>query len=109
MPNPAGVNSALLRKRIAGACMRQLKRIVTLCSRYARNKDTDLAVLTAFNLVNKQKKLKTLSRAERSPLCPPAIQTIVGWLILLPPGVGWDIVGYESDLLPSYTELRIRL
>ena len=30
--------------------------------------------------------------------------TLVGWLILLPPGVGWDIMGYESDPLPSYLE-----
>ena len=32
--------------------------------------------------------------------------TSVGWLVLLPPGVGWDIMGYESDPLPSYPELR---
>ena len=30
----------------------------------------------------------------------------VGWLILLPPIVGWDIVRYKSGTLPSYTELR---
>ena len=31
---------------------------------------------------------------------------IVGWLILLPPGVGWDIMGYESEPLPYYPRLR---
>ena len=30
---------------------------------------------------------------------------IRGWLILLPPGVGWDITGYESEPLTSYLEL----
>ena len=30
---------------------------------------------------------------------------MVGWLILLPPIVGWDIMGYESDPLPSYLGL----
>ena len=29
----------------------------------------------------------------------------VGWLILSPPVVGWYIMGYESDPLPSYHEL----
>ena len=29
----------------------------------------------------------------------------IGWLILLPPSVGWDIMGYESYTLPSYIEL----
>ena len=28
-----------------------------------------------------------------------------GWLILLPPGIGWDIMGYESEPLPSYISL----
>ena len=28
------------------------------------------------------------------------------WLILLPPSVGWDIMGYESEPLPSYLDLR---
>ena len=28
----------------------------------------------------------------------------VGWLILLLPGVGWDIMGYESEPLSSYPE-----
>ena len=32
--------------------------------------------------------------------------TLVGWLILLPPGVGWYIMEYESEPLPSYPELR---
>ena len=32
--------------------------------------------------------------------------TSVGCLILLPPGLGWDIMGYESEPLPSYTDLR---
>ena len=32
----------------------------------------------------------------------------VGWLILLPPGVSWDIMWYESEPLPYYTELRNR-
>ena len=31
---------------------------------------------------------------------------LVGWLILLTPGVGWDIMGYESEPLPSYPNLR---
>ena len=31
---------------------------------------------------------------------------IVGWLILLPLGVGWDIMGYELYPLPPYPELR---
>ena len=31
---------------------------------------------------------------------------LVGWLILLPPGVGYYIMRYESDPLPSYPELR---
>ena len=31
---------------------------------------------------------------------------LVGWLITLLPGVVWDIMGYESDPLPSYPELR---
>ena len=26
---------------------------------------------------------------------------LVGWLILLPPRVGWDIMGYESETLSS--------
>ena len=30
----------------------------------------------------------------------------VGWLVILSPGVGWDIMGYESDPLPSYPDLR---
>ena len=30
----------------------------------------------------------------------------VGWLILLPPGLCWYIMGYESEPLPSYHELR---
>ena len=30
---------------------------------------------------------------------------LVGWFILLPPGVGWDIMGYEPETLPSYPEL----
>ena len=29
----------------------------------------------------------------------------VGWLIILTPGVGWDIMGYESETLPSYPVL----
>ena len=32
--------------------------------------------------------------------------TLVGWLILLPPGVSWYIMEYESEPLPSYPELR---
>ena len=28
-----------------------------------------------------------------------------GWLIILPPGVGWDVMGYESDPLPSHLGL----
>ena len=32
---------------------------------------------------------------------PPSVHnTSVGWLILLTPGIGWDIMGYESDTLP---------
>ena len=27
--------------------------------------------------------------------------TLDGWLILLPPRVGWDIMGYESETLRS--------
>ena len=27
---------------------------------------------------------------------------ICSWLILIPPGVCWDIMGYESDILSSY-------
>ena len=30
----------------------------------------------------------------------------VGWLILLLIGVGWDIMGYESETPTSYHELR---
>ena len=30
----------------------------------------------------------------------------VGWLIILPRGVGWDIMGYKPKRLPSYIELR---
>ena len=29
----------------------------------------------------------------------------VGWLIIIPLGVGWDIMGYESETLPSYIDL----
>ena len=29
-------------------------------------------------------------------LVRPENETSVGWSILLPPGVGWDIMGYES-------------
>ena len=32
--------------------------------------------------------------------------TLIGYLIILPPCVGWDIVGYESEPLHSYLELR---
>ena len=32
--------------------------------------------------------------------------TLFGWLIILMPGVGWDIMGYESETLPSYHKLR---
>ena len=31
---------------------------------------------------------------------------LVGWLNILPPGVRWDIMGYESDPPTSYTKLR---
>ena len=31
---------------------------------------------------------------------------LVGWLILLSPGVGWDIMGYESEPQPFYPDLR---
>ena len=31
--------------------------------------------------------------------------TLIGWLILLPPSVGWDIMGYESEPLPYYLGL----
>ena len=31
---------------------------------------------------------------------------MVCWLILLPPGVGWYIMGHEPDTLPSYIKLR---
>ena len=31
---------------------------------------------------------------------------LVGCLVLLMPGVGWYIIGYESEPLPSYPELR---
>ena len=31
---------------------------------------------------------------------------LVGWLILRLPGVGWGIMGYESEPLPSYHDLR---
>ena len=31
---------------------------------------------------------------------------LVGWLLILPPGVGWGIMGCESDPLPSYIRLR---
>ena len=34
------------------------------------------------------------------------VTMLVGWLILLPPGVGCYIMGYESDPLPSYRNLR---
>ena len=27
------------------------------------------------------------------------------WLVILTPGVGWDIMGYESEPLLSYTKL----
>ena len=30
----------------------------------------------------------------------------VGWLIILPSVVGWDIMGYESEPLPSHIKLR---
>ena len=39
-----------------------------------------------------------------SPEGPPVSK--VGWLIILTPGVFWDIMGYESDPLPSYIKLR---
>ena len=32
--------------------------------------------------------------------------TIAGWLIIPLPRVVWDIMGYESDILPSYPDLR---
>ena len=32
--------------------------------------------------------------------------TEVSWLIILPPGVGCDIMEYESEPLPSYPKLR---
>ena len=32
--------------------------------------------------------------------------TPVGWLIILPPGAVWDIMGYESYPLPPLPELR---
>ena len=32
--------------------------------------------------------------------------TSVEWLIILLPGVGWDIMGYESEPLPPYPKLR---
>ena len=35
-----------------------------------------------------------------------SVDWLVGWLIILLPGAGWDIMGYESDPLPSYPELR---
>ena len=35
-----------------------------------------------------------------------SIDWLVGWLFLLFPGVIWDIMGYESDPLPSYPKLR---
>ena len=31
---------------------------------------------------------------------------LVGWLILLLDGVGWYIMDYESETLPSYHKLR---
>ena len=31
---------------------------------------------------------------------------LVGWLILLPPGVGWDTMRYESKPFPYYHKLR---
>ena len=31
--------------------------------------------------------------------------TYDGWLILFQTGVSWDIMGYESEPLPSYTKL----
>ena len=31
---------------------------------------------------------------------------LVGWLIILLPGVGWDIMRHESDPLPFYPDLR---
>ena len=31
---------------------------------------------------------------------------LVSWLILISPGLGCDIMGYESEPLPSYTKLR---
>ena len=31
---------------------------------------------------------------------------LVGWVILLPPVVGWDIIGCESVSLPSHKNLR---
>ena len=34
------------------------------------------------------------------------IPLLVCWLILLLPGISWDIMGYESDTLPSYPNLR---
>ena len=30
---------------------------------------------------------------------------LLGWFIILPPGIGWYIMGYESDPLHSYPEL----
>ena len=31
---------------------------------------------------------------------------LVGWLILLPPVVGWYTMGCETEPLPSYNDLR---
>ena len=30
------------------------------------------------------------------------VPLLVVWFILISPGVGWDIMGYESEPLPSY-------
>ena len=32
--------------------------------------------------------------------------TLVGWVIILPPGIGWDTMWCESEPFPSYPKLR---
>ena len=41
-----------------------------------------------------------------NPLDFRLVTMLVGWLIILPRGSGWDIMGCESKTLPSYPKLR---
>ena len=55
-------------------------------------------------VINTKEKI-SIKKCAASENISVSIKYLISWLTLLPPVVGWDIMGCESEPLPSYNKL----